>query len=188
MIVECCQNIINSSTFENIILFIILANSITLIFEDPSKTKQDAWLEALDLCFLALYTLEMMLKVSLLKTQICGLGFAFNKGAYIRDPWNILDFVIVISGYMTIFFQNASFKINVLRSFRVLRPLRTARRLEGLRILISAILAALPLLLSTIWILLFFFLLFAIAGLQLFQGALRKRCVSKDTDVVHADD
>lgn len=112
----------------------------------------------------------------------------FNKGAYIRDPWNILDFVIVISGYITIIFQNGNFNINVLRSFRVLRPLRTVSRLEGLRILISAILAALPLLLNTIWILLFFFLLFAIAGLQLFQGALRNRCVLDGTDsTVHSD-
>ena len=62
----------------------------------------------------------------------------------------------------------------------MLRPLRTISRFEGLRILISALLTALPLLLDTIWILLFFFLIFAIAGLQLFMGVLRKRCVNED--------
>ena len=63
MFVECCQTIIHSQAFENFILFIILANSITLIFEDPSKTTQDEWLEVLDRFFLALYTIEMLLKV-----------------------------------------------------------------------------------------------------------------------------
>lgn len=46
--------------------------------------------------FLALYSVEMVLK-------ILGLGFVFNKGAYLRDPWNILDFIIVMSAYLTIF-------------------------------------------------------------------------------------
>jgi hypothetical protein len=45
--------------------------------------------------FLGLYTFEMVMK-------IMGLGFIFNKGAYLRDPWNILDFIIVMSAYLTI--------------------------------------------------------------------------------------
>ena len=32
--------------------------------------------------------------------KIMGMGFVFNKGAYLRDAWNILDFVIVTSGYL----------------------------------------------------------------------------------------
>jgi hypothetical protein len=46
--------------------------------------------------FLALYSTEMALK-------IVGLGFLLNEGAYLRDPWNILDFIIVSSAYLTIF-------------------------------------------------------------------------------------
>lgn len=34
--------------------------------------------------------------------KILGLGFLFNKGAYLTDPWNILDFTIVMSSYLTI--------------------------------------------------------------------------------------
>lgn len=45
----------------------------------------------MDDIFLTFYTSEMMIK-------IIGLGFIFNKGSYLRDPWNILDFVIVSSG------------------------------------------------------------------------------------------
>lgn len=45
--------------------------------------------------FLILYTIEMSLK-------IIGLGFIFNRGAYLRDAWNVLDFVIVATAYIPI--------------------------------------------------------------------------------------
>jgi hypothetical protein len=41
--------------------------------------------------FAALYTMEMILK-------IIGKGFCLHKFAYLRDPWNWLDFVVVILG------------------------------------------------------------------------------------------
>ena len=36
MIVECCETIMNSSFFENLVLFMIIGNSISMIFEDPT--------------------------------------------------------------------------------------------------------------------------------------------------------
>jgi hypothetical protein len=33
--------------------------------------------------------------------KIVALGFLFNKGAYLRDPWNVLDFIIVGSAWLT---------------------------------------------------------------------------------------
>ncbi len=47
----------------------------------------------IDRIFLALYTIEMVLK-------ILGMGFLFNENAYLRDSWNILDFVVVAVGYL----------------------------------------------------------------------------------------
>lgn len=75
--------------------------------------------------------------------KISGLGFALNKNSYLRDPWNILDFVIVVSGYATFFISSSSSdtggsstNISALRSFRVLRPLRTISGVEGLRVIV----------------------------------------------------
>ena len=68
--------------------------------------------------FLILYTIEMGLK-------ILALGIYFSPNAYLRDYWNILDFVIIISGYITLIFSNSSINLSVLRALRVLRPLRT---------------------------------------------------------------
>jgi hypothetical protein len=147
---------------------VIIANSIAMALENPADDSKNSMFEVLDQVFLALYTLEMVFK-------IVGLGFVFPKGSYLRDSWNILDFVIIISGYLPLFVSSEALNLKVLRSFRVLRPLRTISGVEGLRILVSALLSAIPLLRDTILVLTFFFIIFAIAGLQLWSGVLKNR-------------
>jgi hypothetical protein len=112
----------------------------------------------MDTIFLILYSLEMVLK-------ILGLGFLFNKGAYLRDAWNILDFTIVMTGYLSLILQGGSVNLAGLRAFRVLRPLKSISSIEGLKVIVSALLSSLPLLRDTVIVLLFFFFIFAIAGL-----------------------
>jgi hypothetical protein len=34
--------------------------------------------------------------------KIVAWGFLFGKRPYIRDPWNMLDFTVVMSAYLTI--------------------------------------------------------------------------------------
>jgi hypothetical protein len=92
------------------------------------------------------------------------MGFIIGKKAYLRDSWNILDFVIVFSGYLSLVLSGGGVNLTVLRSFRVLRPLRTISGIQGLRIIVTSIIAAMPLLADTILILIFFFIIFAIAG------------------------
>lgn len=151
--------IISSTFFETITIIVIVSNSIVLALEDPTNPEETSYSKILDNTFLALYTAELILK-------IMGMGFIFNKGAYLRDAWNILDFIIVASAYFTLLFSSSSvsFSLSGLRAFRVLRPLRTISTIEGLKILVTALLSALPLLRDTIIILFFFFLIFAIAG------------------------
>ena len=48
--------------------------------------------------------------------------------------------------------------------------------------------SALPLLKDTIIVLFFFFLIFAIGGVNLFSGMLRQRCVNIETGYVQLDD
>jgi len=105
--------------------------------------------------------------------KIVSLGFIVNDGSYLRDAWNILDFVIIASGYLGMFLSGSGVNLSVLRSFRVIRPLRTISSVQGLRIIVSSLINAVPLLRDSILVLMFFFLIFAIAGCQLFTGALK---------------
>ena len=69
--------------------------------------------------------------------------------------------------------EEAGLSLQSLRAFRVLRPLRAITSIEGLKILVSSVLTALPLLKDTIIVLMFFFLIFAIGGVNLFSGMLK---------------
>ena len=112
----------------------------------------------MEIIFLILYTLEMNIK-------IFALGFISTSCAYLRDYWNILDFIIIVSGYIPFIFGSSSMNLSVLRALRVLRPLRTISSIDQLRRILSALFAALPLLKDTLIIFIFFFMILAIAGL-----------------------
>ncbi len=98
-----CYGIIKHPLFEATSLSVIMINSVTLALDQgddeettPGQAKSGlaVFLEFMDGMFLNIYTVEMILK-------ILALGFIFNKGSYLRNSWNILDFVIVISAWLT---------------------------------------------------------------------------------------
>ena len=88
-----CQKLVQHSLFEAVSLLVIGGNCIILAMDDPTDDEQAKWQETADYIFQALYTLELVLKV-------LAMGFIFNTGAYMRDPWNIFDFIIVAFGYL----------------------------------------------------------------------------------------
>lgn len=56
--------------------------------------------------------------------KIIVLGFAFNgKSSYIRDPWNVIDFIVVIVGVLTLSL-GAVLDSSALIWLRALRALR----------------------------------------------------------------
>jgi hypothetical protein len=132
--------------------------------------------------FNGLYMAEFVLKVS-------GMGFVMQKNSYLRDYWNIIDFIIILQVLVGWIFSNLiSFKLNSLRVVRVLRPLKSLRSIEGLRILVISVIHSIPLLKDTFIILGFFYLLFALIGLHLFAGSFKLRCIYMYTGVALKDD
>ena len=67
-----------------------------LALDDPSinECKKDALFNLFDKIFIIFYTFEAVFK-------ILGSGLFFSKHAYLRDSWNILDFVIVVSAWLS---------------------------------------------------------------------------------------
>ena len=66
--------------------------------------------------FLAIYSLESLIKC-------IAKGFILNNYTYLRSPWNWLDFLVILSGYLTSFIEMGN--LAGLRTFRVLRALKT---------------------------------------------------------------
>mmetsp|Transcript_20713 Transcript_20713/g.31757 ORF Transcript_20713/g.31757 Transcript_20713/m.31757 type:complete len:105 (-) Transcript_20713:6957-7271(-) len=88
--------VISTKLFENASISVILANSLVMIFDDPTIADPLPAFQVAENIFLALYTVEMVFK-------IVGMGFLFSENAYLMDSWNILDFVIVLISYFTLF-------------------------------------------------------------------------------------
>jgi hypothetical protein len=67
-----------------------------MIFDDTDRSDNPNPIFAtFETTFLVLYTIEMVFK-------IMGLGFMFGEDTYIWDPWNLLDFFIVMSSYASL--------------------------------------------------------------------------------------
>jgi len=134
-----------------------------------------------DYFFLAFYTFEMLIK-------IIGMGLFLGKNSYLRSAWNILDFVIVISGLLQLMLDNSSINLGGLRAFRILRPLKTISGIEGLRVIVTALLTSSQNLIEAFVVLYIGYLIFSITGLQLFMGQFKKRCINIETGIEHEDD
>ncbi|ENN82652.1 hypothetical protein YQE_00870, partial [Dendroctonus ponderosae] len=122
---------------------------------------------------LTIYTLEMIIKT-------IAKGFILNKYTYLRNPWNWLDFVVITSGYATIGVEGAN--LAGLRTFRVLRALKTISILPGLKTIINALLHSFKQLAEVMTLTIFCLMVFALFALQVYKGELRNKCVLKMDD------
>ena len=83
------------SPFSDTVLLTIIANCIVLALEEHlpngDRTVLAQELEATEPYFLGIFTVEAALK-------ILALGFVLHRGSYLRNAWNIMDFIVVVTG------------------------------------------------------------------------------------------
>ncbi len=154
--------------FTNIILLLIIISTITLAFETPlddPESQKIKILKHIDNGMTLAFTFEAIVK-------IIALGFAFSgKGSYIRDPWNILDFIIVASALTGVIAGDASLSfIKALRILKILRPLRLIAKDKNLKIAIISLSRSIPNIVRLQVIVLFFVFLFAILQTTILSG------------------
>ncbi|KFO19522.1 Voltage-dependent P/Q-type calcium channel subunit alpha-1A [Fukomys damarensis] len=121
-----------------------------------------------DYVFTGVFTFEMVIKM-------IDLGLVLHQGAYFRDLWNILDF-IVVSGALVAFAFTGNSKgkdintIKSLRVLRVLRPLKTIKRLPKLKAVFDCVVNSLKNVFNILIVYMLFMFIFAVVAVQLFKG------------------
>uniref|UniRef100_A0A8C4YMZ0 Sodium channel protein n=1 Tax=Gopherus evgoodei TaxID=1825980 RepID=A0A8C4YMZ0_9SAUR len=171
---KTCYKVVEHSWFESFIIFMILLSSGALAFEDINlQTRKNikTMLEFLDKIFTYIFVFEMFLK---------WLAYGFRK--YFTNAWCWLDFLIVDVSIAFEQFSNSlgSFEIEAmksLRTLRALRPLRALSRFEGMRVVVNALIGAIPSIMNVLLVCLIFWLIFSIMGVNLFAGSFGK-CVN----------
>ena len=120
--------------FDRFITLAIVINSFILGSTDYdirlNPKYQSVWTpiqEKVDIVFSMIFIFECIVKVT-------SMGFCIHKKSYLRETWNCLDFFIVVisvAGFLPI--DGGSDSLKSLRTFRILRPLRSINRLPAMR-------------------------------------------------------
>uniref|UniRef100_A0AAX7SQP0 Voltage-dependent L-type calcium channel subunit alpha n=1 Tax=Astatotilapia calliptera TaxID=8154 RepID=A0AAX7SQP0_ASTCA len=197
-------HIVEWKPFDIFILLAIFANCVALGVskpfpeDDSNSTNHD--LEQVEYVFLIIFTVETFLK-------ILAYGLVMHPSSYIRNGWNLLDFVIVIVGLFSVVLETMTHKssgeqatthhmpgkpggldVKALRAFRVLRPLRLVSGVPSLQIVLNSIMKAMVPLLHIALLVLFVIIIYAIIGLELFIGRMHRTCYYIGTDNYVEDD
>lgn len=153
--------------FEYFILVVIIISSITLALENPLNnpdSKLSKSLDIINIIMTSIFWIEFMMKV-------LANGLIFNgKQSYLRNPWNIIDFFIVIISILSIFTSNDLSFFKVIRVMRLLRPLKVIQRNEGLKVAVQALFMAIPNIFYVSVVAMLFFAIFGMTGVNMFKG------------------
>jgi voltage-gated sodium channel len=141
---------------QNGILALIIVNAVILGMETSATlmAEHGSWLRALDRAILAVFVLEIALRV-----------YA-HRGSFFRDPWSVFDFTVVAIALVP-----ATGQLAVLRALRVLRVLRVLTIVPSMRRVVGGLLAAIPGLSSIAMVLALVFYVFAVITTNLFGAS-----------------
>lgn len=190
----------DSKAFDIVTLIIIVAASVALALDKPhnaasvadgvAKDPLDDPLVIFNIVVTVYFVFEFLIKVF-------AYGFLFTPRAYIVDPWNAMDFtVLLISAFdaiMTLMGEATNEWTRILRLLRILRPLRMIKHAEGMKVIINALIKCGPMVFAVMVLNMVFYLIFATLGVGMFKGQFRS-CVgvpgqpSDWTELPHYDD
>ncbi|XP_053554365.1 sodium channel protein type 2 subunit alpha-like [Bombina bombina] len=149
--------------FSMLIMCTILTNCVFMTMSNPPE-----WTKNVEYTFTGIYTFESLVK-------ILARGFCIDGFTFLRDPWNWLDFSVITMAYVTEFVDLGN--VSALRTFRVLRALKTISVIPGLKTIVGALIQSVKKLSDVMILTVFCLSVFALIGLQLFMGHLRNKCV-----------
>ncbi|KAM8721651.1 hypothetical protein ACLKA7_007518 [Drosophila subpalustris] len=150
--------------FSLFIITTILVNCILMIMPTTPTV------ESTEVIFTGIYTFESAVKVM-------ARGFILCPFTYLRDAWNWLDFVVIALAYVTMGIDLGN--LAALRTFRVLRALKTVAIVPGLKTIVGAVIESVKNLRDVIILTMFSLSVFALMGLQIYMGVLTQKCIKK---------
>ncbi|XP_055008071.1 sodium channel protein type 4 subunit alpha-like [Boleophthalmus pectinirostris] len=160
---HCLRSLAIKVLVHSFIMCTILTNCFFMAMSDPPT-----WTKYLEYTFTGIYTFESAIK-------IFARGFCLVPFTFLRDPWNWLDFIVIVMAYVTEFIDLGN--VSALRTFRVLRALKTISVIPGLKTIVGALIQSVKKLADVMILTVFCLSVFALIGLQLFMGLLRQKCI-----------
>ena len=163
-----CWNIIINDFFEGVILFIICVAALVLAIETYFLNNTDPTIEAvfywIDIFFTIAFTTESVIKS-------ISLGLILEPDSYLRDAWNILDFIIVVFSLIDLSLTQINIPmVKILRLLRIFRPLRFVSHNVNMRIMVAALFRSFGAICNTLLMVMMIWIMFSIVGVSFFAG------------------
>ena len=146
----------------------ILLNTLTMALDSYDPAHPDTTSPALEFfnnAWTTVFIIEAAVKIS-----------AFSFREYIREPWHIFDFTIVLSAVLDWVVQLAAAELGtnptllrtlrIVRITRILRTLRIIKSARSLRMLLSMLVLSLPALMNILGIFLVLLVVYSLLGMQ----------------------
>lgn len=149
------HKLVSEKKFNHFILFCIIANAVLLGVQTYPQMADmyGSWFNILDMVFLGVFTIEILLKLYVHRSQ------------YFRNGWNVFDFVVV---FLSIALIHSHF-VSILRILRVLRVLRTISAVPSLRRLVTSLFMAIPTIGSVTLLMAILFYIYAVIGTTFYR-------------------
>lgn len=147
---------VESDRVQNAVIVLIVLNAVTLGLETSPAVMAAAGplLHTLDRLFLAAFVLEL------------GAKLIAHGRSFFRNPWNDFDFVVVAIALVP-----SGGPLSVLRALRVLRVFRLLSAVPKMRLVVNALLGAIPGISSVILLMTVIFYVFSVLATNLFGPA-----------------
>nr|CAH7712635.1 unnamed protein product [Callosobruchus chinensis] len=170
---RACRKAVKSQTFYWLIIVLVFLNTGVLATEHYNQPHWlDDFQEYTNMFFIALFTMEMLLKMY-------SLGFQ----GYFVSLFNRFDCFVVIGSIMEMILTNTKVMpplgISVLRCVRLLRVFKVTKYWRSLSNLVASLLNSIQSIASLLLLLFLFIVIFALLGMQVFGGRFNKETEEK---------
>ncbi|KAF8781415.1 Voltage-dependent L-type calcium channel subunit like protein [Argiope bruennichi] len=159
-----CRRMVKSKAFYWIVIVLVFLNTLALASEHNSQPPWlDYFQEIANLFFVALFTLEMLLKL-----------FSLGFQGYFVSLFNRFDCFVVVSSILETVLTYSDVMpplgVSVLRCVRLLRIFKVTKYWASLRNLVASLINSMRSIASLLLLLFLFIVIFALLGMQVFGG------------------
>ncbi|KAA0165353.1 hypothetical protein FNF31_02015 [Cafeteria roenbergensis] len=96
---------------------------------------------------------------------------------YLQNAWDVADLLVLVVMFVDVFSEGVTANVTVLRALRVFRVVRTVEALPGLQVILVSLFRSCSFLFNVLVVMVFFYFVFAIIGVESLGLSLQRRCV-----------
>ena len=175
-------SLVSHQWFEPTVIGMILISSLKLVAEtyldDLESQEHVSAFYITDVVINCCFIAEMVFKV--LRN-----GLFLDKNSYLKDPWAMLDAVVVAASVFDMSSSNSS-NLPVMKILRTLRPLRFVQHYKHMKIIVNSLVGVLGPLLNVGVVVLLVWVIFSILGMN-FVGSKLGYCDTDDPYGINRD-